>query len=642
MNRLVPLLVLLFVASTVFPVHAQTIAEPTTLIDNVLADLGGRIGRRLTRVNITYQYQFTRYPDASLGCPEPGKSYAQAATNGWQVTITPASGGGPFDYRALNETVFWLCVNGQGQAPLGQPAQQPVQPVAPQPTTPSIPVNTQPTTFQQPMAYVGPDGNVYLTSVGPNPGPVAVTNNAQLARVAGDPYLTGQRYFHLAWSPDGNSLLFVRADVDPFAQTETGAFILTSGRPPIQVARGFAGQFGSVWSPDGAEVAYAMFAGNTPGGIESVFQQYQIQAVPAAGGQARFAGSIRVECGGVGRITFEAADKYYAAEARLEGAGHDFLAWTPLGFAHTSRCNIPGTALTGFDGRQLWENKDLLPLALSPDRSRLIGSQAGQPVLVDVSSGAATPLLTQPNADQFGWSVDGSTIFYSTRSVTGSMTVPGSDAPKQLFPENANIQSYRVSLWRVPVTGGQSQEIAGHNGYAISGITFGQNVAAFTAIDSSLPMLQSAASAGRIGDALARWPRVQVGLLNNGGSPNLFAGSQPVISAAASFTAIPAPVNSRPTGFVCLNTPASRLEVGGQARVTPGEPNALNSKPTRPSKNPESKRVGSIPAGGVFTVLDGPWCADSFSWWLVNYNGIVGWTAEGQGAEYWLEPLAQG
>ena len=33
---------------------------------------------------------------------------------------------------------------------------------------------------------------------------------------------------------------------------------------------------------------------------------------------------------------------------------------------------------------------------------------------------------------------------------------------------------------------------------------------------------------------------------------------------------------------------------------------------------------------------------DGFSWWLVNYNGIVGWTAEGQGAEYWLRPLAQG
>jgi uncharacterized protein YraI len=48
--------------------------------------------------------------------------------------------------------------------------------------------------------------------------------------------------------------------------------------------------------------------------------------------------------------------------------------------------------------------------------------------------------------------------------------------------------------------------------------------------------------------------------------------------------------------------------------------------------------VGEIPPGGVFTVLDGPRCASGMAWWQVSYNGLTGWTPEGQGSEYWVEP----
>jgi uncharacterized protein YraI len=46
-----------------------------------------------------------------------------------------------------------------------------------------------------------------------------------------------------------------------------------------------------------------------------------------------------------------------------------------------------------------------------------------------------------------------------------------------------------------------------------------------------------------------------------------------------------------------------------------------------------------IPSGGTFTVLAGPTCANGMNWWQVNYNGTVGWTAEGDASGYWLEPL---
>ncbi len=47
----------------------------------------------------------------------------------------------------------------------------------------------------------------------------------------------------------------------------------------------------------------------------------------------------------------------------------------------------------------------------------------------------------------------------------------------------------------------------------------------------------------------------------------------------------------------------------------------------------------TIPAGGVFAVLEGPICTDNgIAWWKVNSNGIIGYTAEGQATVYWLEP----
>lgn len=84
----------------------------------------------------------------------------------------------------------------------------------------------------------------------------------------------------------------------------------------------------------------------------------------------------------------------------------------------------------------------------------------------------------------------------------------------------------------------------------------------------------------------------------------------------------------------CYNSPASRLIAGGSARVLPGEPNSLRELPG------EGRRLGLIPAGGVMEIYRGPLC-DSVGriWWHVNYAGIVGWTAEGEGNVYWLEPF---
>lgn len=93
--------------------------------------------------------------------------------------------------------------------------------------------------------------------------------------------------------------------------------------------------------------------------------------------------------------------------------------------------------------------------------------------------------------------------------------------------------------------------------------------------------------------------------------------------------------NTRQDAPSCGNAPPPRMVVGQRGRVTPGLSNNIRNGPS-----PDYGRIGSIQAGREFTVLDGPRCGDGYQWWQVNYNGVIGWTAEGERGDYWLEPIA--
>jgi hypothetical protein len=96
------------------------------------------------------------------------------------------------------------------------------------------------------------------------------------------------------------------------------------------------------------------------------------------------------------------------------------------------------------------------------------------------------------------------------------------------------------------------------------------------------------------------------------------------------------PITTSATPTDCLPSLPPRLVVGGRGRVTPGQPNLIRSLPSKAS----GSVIGQIPAGGVFDVISGPQCGDGLRYWQVTYNGITGWTAEGQGVTYWLEPVS--
>lgn len=105
----------------------------------------------------------------------------------------------------------------------------------------------------------------------------------------------------------------------------------------------------------------------------------------------------------------------------------------------------------------------------------------------------------------------------------------------------------------------------------------------------------------------------------------------------------PQPGPVPPSPAPCTLIP--RLAPGQQGQVTPGLPNVIRNEPgTNATGAVNSHVIGEIPAGGVFDVYNGPQCgSDGRWWWQVNYMGIIGWTAEGEGSNrYWLAPYSFG
>jgi hypothetical protein len=100
-----------------------------------------------------------------------------------------------------------------------------------------------------------------------------------------------------------------------------------------------------------------------------------------------------------------------------------------------------------------------------------------------------------------------------------------------------------------------------------------------------------------------------------------------------------------PDTFVpCEKSPAPRLTVGKMARITPGMANVLRDQPgwISPTETGDegSEKIGRIFGGEKFMITGGPLCGvNNRTYWRVLYDGKVGWTAEGEGSQYWMEPL---
>ena len=80
-----------------------------------------------------------------------------------------------------------------------------------------------------------------------------------------------------------------------------------------------------------------------------------------------------------------------------------------------------------------------------------------------------------------------------------------------------------------------------------------------------------------------------------------------------------------------------RLSPGGIGRVTSGLPNRIRAEAIL-----GATILTQMPDGQTFSVMSGPVCDmdNGVVWWQVDYNGLVGWTAESQGDSYFLEPVS--
>lgn len=80
--------------------------DPKKVLDDVLRDAEGRTGVELEKLRITDVEQ-SQWPDASLGCPQPGRVYAQVVSTGNRVVVN--AGDQTIEYRVSTSGDFWPC-----------------------------------------------------------------------------------------------------------------------------------------------------------------------------------------------------------------------------------------------------------------------------------------------------------------------------------------------------------------------------------------------------------------------------------------------------------------------------------------------------------------------------------------------------
>ncbi len=116
-------------------------------------------------------------------------------------------------------------------------------------------------------------------------------------------------------------------------------------------------------------------------------------------------------------------------------------------------------------------------------------------------------------------------------------------------------------------------------------------------------------------------------------TPTLSATLPPKATITPSLTST---LKGTKTGLVCPNTYPTHLKVGIRvyASLYPDLPNRIRKEP-----NTKSTIIGQIKPGEEADTVDGPACSEGWIWWKIKMpNGLTGWTAEGDGKDYWILP----
>ena len=91
-----------------------------------------------------------------------------------------------------------------------------------------------------------------------------------------------------------------------------------------------------------------------------------------------------------------------------------------------------------------------------------------------------------------------------------------------------------------------------------------------------------------------------------------------------------------PASYTDCTSGWTQLRAGREAKVSEG--NLPNRVHVRPGKSEPT--VALLYPGAVVNVIEGPVCADGAVFWKVESSpGGAGWTAEGEGRKYFMEPV---
>ncbi|HKY47737.1 MAG TPA: hypothetical protein VJQ79_07120, partial [Acidimicrobiia bacterium] len=85
------------------------VGVPDSLLAAVIEDAASRQSVEVAAVTVL-SGQAVDWPDGSLGCPEPGKSYTQVLTPGYLVTVD--AGGVTLEYHLNRQGAFKQCSGG--------------------------------------------------------------------------------------------------------------------------------------------------------------------------------------------------------------------------------------------------------------------------------------------------------------------------------------------------------------------------------------------------------------------------------------------------------------------------------------------------------------------------------------------------
>ncbi len=422
--------------------------DPEALIEMGIAYLNAQLNLGLTRNQLArWTWQEAVWQDTSLGCPQPDQEYDDdAPVRGYIVTLEHA--GTVYELHISADGNIIMPCNDERLTPMigGILLPEPTPMIASTPL-PLAPQTTPAALPEEALIYTGPDGNVYLGSVGDFPGQPLTSDARNTAAPTTIVPTYSPAYGDYRWSPDGSLVAFID-------QSHPYRLLLTdgSGAPPRVLAEGLTPLYPPAWSPDGSEIAYISptqtFRANS-----QVMTIYAIEpptngAVP----EPRQIGTFEqmVGCGGG---SADPADWVYSRETGFMGNRLVFT-WLPGdNFLFSNSCTGVGLAhLEAATGETTVIAPDLARASLSPDLRQVAGiaiaqDQTRQLVIVDLQSGERATFPLEFTPDQVLWSVDGQRLYVST--VDQEETLALADG-------TGTATVYAVRLWQVDLTTGES------------------------------------------------------------------------------------------------------------------------------------------------------------------------------------------